>query len=922
MTTVISGTLAMLSPPRPLIVIAKGWSSALVVAVLLGLPVECAYLDLNLLAAVIPWFQQHGVLVKSLAEVATLYLSDTFTVVVSGPVLYVKEELSRHLDRLSFVIWIVEDFVRSKSRSVITRGYSRAESVCRDLGLDPVRFPHASYGGATSGLHVIGFSPSLGLRHYSHPPNVRRSLRHFWKPAEALKSPISLMPPPPLLEGDYDRPVKLKPTSSTSSFCLRLEGLLPVTHPRSLCCGPTVFYPSQFVRRRLTREELLNIFDVPTALHSSLLDEFTWNATSPLPFEASVSPVILTTVFRELWSGPRGGSADSFSPLPAMPRAVTEVNVGQSAYGASDLGDELNIDQASTESIVGQPVRGASDLGDRLKDSVPSAQGAPNLGVDLGITLLPNPTPCTTDEISDQDSCTSASSLSNETFDTYRSFDTSSAEDSFMPRKRKKDYSVATTEFSWESLDDVSIDTTTDETDDSSVPSLAMEDEDWTPLSHLVENAGPDQWSDSDSASSVASAATIVTAPKQVLEAVNDLAIGKKAVKADDASVPEWMWNMRARVDHLDEAEKLKFLANMRSIGLSLFRRALYADCMEYLELEFGIDWQAVLVAHPEGTSKWKSRLLVELDAIRNILWHASETSWFEYLAGSKLHHFRFPLRYRKLARDGVPTYFEKEGPQSKQRQPDIKPEMKEAVRAKILKVIRKRYLVKVRTSLDIKSLIKFFAVPKGEKDIRMVYDATASGLNAAVWAPPFWLPTIDSLTRSLQNTSWMTDRDVGDMFLNFPLHKSARPFAGVDIKPILNPDDPDQHRWYQWARNAMGFAPSPHDSVMMALVVEEVIKGDRFDPKNPFQWKFVRLNMPGTQSYDPSEPWIMKVRADELSAAVIYSLFTFVDDERVAGATDDNTWEASHAVGSGIQTVVFRHAGCCSQGRYLYATG
>eukprot|EP00956_Cyclotella_meneghiniana_P019471 scaffold33317_cov124-Cyclotella_meneghiniana.AAC.1 len=55
--------------------------------------------------------------------------------------------------------------------------------------------------------------------------------------------------------------------------------------------------------------------------------------------------------------------------------------------------------------------------------------------------------------------------------------------------------------------------------------------------------------------------------------------------------------------------------------------------------------------------------------------------------------------------------------------------------------VKRRRYLIG-STRLDLKAIIKYFAVPKGEKDWRIVYDATASGLNECVWAPSFWLPT------------------------------------------------------------------------------------------------------------------------------------------------------------------------------------
>jgi hypothetical protein len=36
-----------------------------------------------------------------------------------------------------------------------------------------------------------------------------------------------------------------------------------------------------------------------------------------------------------------------------------------------------------------------------------------------------------------------------------------------------------------------------------------------------------------------------------------------------------------------------------------------------------------------------------------------------------------------------------------------------------------------------------------------------------------------------------MTDRDIGDMFLNFQLHSSARPYTGVDLSMLY--DGPDE---------------------------------------------------------------------------------------------------------------------------------
>ena len=61
-----------------------------------------------------------------------------------------------------------------------------------------------------------------------------------------------------------------------------------------------------------------------------------------------------------------------------------------------------------------------------------------------------------------------------------------------------------------------------------------------------------------------------------------------------------------------------------------------------------------------------------------------------------------------------------------------------------------------------------FFSVPKGLNDIRMVYDASKSGLNAVLYAPWFALATVDTSLRSMDRGYWSADNDFGEMFLNF----------------------------------------------------------------------------------------------------------------------------------------------------------
>ena len=66
--------------------------------------------------------------------------------------------------------------------------------------------------------------------------------------------------------------------------------------------------------------------------------------------------------------------------------------------------------------------------------------------------------------------------------------------------------------------------------------------------------------------------------------------------------------------------------------------------------------------------------------------------------------------------------------------------------------------------------------------EINMVYDATQLGLNGAVWAPWFAMPTIDSHFQAVEAGKFMADCDVGTIFLNFMLKPPIRSHTGVDL--------------------------------------------------------------------------------------------------------------------------------------------
>ena len=95
--------------------------------------------------------------------------------------------------------------------------------------------------------------------------------------------------------------------------------------------------------------------------------------------------------------------------------------------------------------------------------------------------------------------------------------------------------------------------------------------------------------------------------------------------------------------------------------------------------------------------------------------------------------------------------------------------------------------------------LTAFFGVKKSETDVRPVYDGSDSGLNESIWMPRFALPMIQTHVRQVKAGTYMCDLDVGEMFLNFILHNSICPLAGVDLTHYMMRAPEGTKVWECW---------------------------------------------------------------------------------------------------------------------------
>lgn len=298
------------------------------------------------------------------------------------------------------------------------------------------------------------------------------------------------------------------------------------------------------------------------------------------------------------------------------------------------------------------------------------------------------------------------------------------------------------------------------------------------------------------------------------------------------------------------------------------------------------------------------AQLLTLVERGIDVLLRWDQSTWWEWTDGSALVFWRWGSSMQ-LALDGLPPFISSDLPQwrpkstSRRRRLSSQQAVKhDMIATKIKTILDKRYI----TRGFISSFTQFFDVPKGTDDIRIVYNGSSCGLNCSLWSPNFWLPTVKTALRHMDYNYYSVDLDIGEMFLNFPLHESLQACSGIDLTPyrhILNlPSDQPAH--FRWVRTWMGARPSPYIAVLYYYIADELIRGNHLDVNNPFYWDQVQLNLPGTSSFDPTKPRVMKIDSRFLRIAA--DLVTYIDDLRGIAATCELAWMLSRRIAAVLQ--------------------
>lgn len=107
-----------------------------------------------------------------------------------------------------------------------------------------------------------------------------------------------------------------------------------------------------------------------------------------------------------------------------------------------------------------------------------------------------------------------------------------------------------------------------------------------------------------------------------MIRAQHDLA---KAVKADDAAVPVFLWDERIMRRTMSAVERTA-ITTLRQFALQVYRHRLLQDCGAYLMALHGSVWLS-------GSSSVRlvEKVQRDIGAMRETMWRAANNDWFEY---------------------------------------------------------------------------------------------------------------------------------------------------------------------------------------------------------------------------------------------------------------------------------------------------
>ena len=380
------------------------------------------------------------------------------------------------------------------------------------------------------------------------------------------------------------------------------------------------------------------------------------------------------------------------------------------------------------------------------------------------------------------------------------------------------------------------------------------------------------------------------------------------AAKADNAEVDLSLWALPE-----ESEEETRARAVLRRFALRCWVRMQERSACAWLAARDPVKWD-------------------DHEAVEDCLRRCRAATYWSWPRGSRLLFWKFPDEWAIDARDGVPFCHTEDPPAGflqNTRAPSREAEL-EMRRKVFFKLVFRGYVEPGRVTLVTPRfpVIKVKGADGEQLDIRVVWDCKKNGLNATLFAHGFMLPSFqdaeDQVVRWLDRPvgeyldagsptldyalvailfiiSYQFDIDVGEMFHNFRAHKSGRHLLGLRVPTTRSDPALEEERIMRFNVCCFGLKCSPDHAGQGQARVLECCKGDRHEPRNPYQWSTARLNLPCSTDYDPSFPRVMLLRDDnELATRIV----TYVDDIRGAGRGQDQARQAARALSANMNSM------------------
>jgi hypothetical protein len=145
--------------------------------------------------------------------------------------------------------------------------------------------------------------------------------------------------------------------------------------------------------------------------------------------------------------------------------------------------------------------------------------------------------------------------------------------------------------------------------------------------------------------------------------------------------------------------------------------------------------------------------------------------------------HWEWPKWYEMMIQFALPVRFKEAPKQWRRPQGPGKSKAEYEQMVAQLKKVREGCYVEPGKVVSLTSL---FAVLRHKEDIRMVHTGTKLGLYENFWVPRFPFPMINIHLRVVGGSTFVNNMAIGEMFLNFVLHKSMEVLCGVDLSSFF----------------------------------------------------------------------------------------------------------------------------------------